>query len=103
MTLPLQRFNLMATTSYAALDIHWKGHLKHLHDDYLESRQVSFMLCCLHWGPSRRAAHRAICTRPRWQWQWECLYRPEHVGHKHGADGDTACARECRSGAKIML
>ena len=36
----VQRFNLMATTSYATLDAHWKGHLKHLHDDYLESRQV---------------------------------------------------------------
>ncbi|CAL5220743.1 g2802 [Coccomyxa viridis] len=34
------RFNLMATTSYANLDMHWKGHLKHLHDDYLESRQL---------------------------------------------------------------
>ena len=38
----LQRFNLMTTTSYAALDGHWKGHLKHLHDDYLETRQVCF-------------------------------------------------------------
>ncbi len=40
----LQRFNLMATTSYASLDMHWKGHLKHLHDDYLESRQVPRLL-----------------------------------------------------------
>jgi len=36
----VQRFNLMATTSYASLDMHWKGHLKHLHNDYLETRQV---------------------------------------------------------------
>jgi hypothetical protein len=61
--LPLQRFNLMATTSYAALDIHWKGHLKHLHDDYLESRQVSIILCCLPWGPPCTAAHLAACQR----------------------------------------
>ena len=43
-SLLLQRFNLMATTSYAGLDMHWKGHLKHLHDDYLESRQVFSLL-----------------------------------------------------------
>ena len=35
-----QRFNLMATTSYAALDPGWKAHLARLHDDYLEGRQV---------------------------------------------------------------
>ena len=35
-----QRFNLMATTSYAALDPFWKAQLARLHDEYLESRQV---------------------------------------------------------------
>ena len=44
----MQRFNLMATTSYASLDMHWKGHLKHLHDDYLESRQVPGLPTLFH-------------------------------------------------------
>lgn len=103
MTLPLQRFNLMATTSYAALDIHWKGHLKHLHDDYLESRQVSIVLCCLPWDPPCAAAHLAVCHRSQRQWQWECFRCPEHVVDEYTADTDRPCAMECRGGAMVML
>ena len=54
----VQRFNLMATTSYASLDAHWKGHLKHLHDDYLESRQV----CHTVPAPYTAGAWHLTCT-----------------------------------------
>ena len=82
----MQRFNLMATTSYASLDAHWKGHLKHLHDDYLESRQVRHTVPCtlrqLAHGTSHASLHLPAEQRAL----------PAHtIPHKMSMRTDRAC------------
>ena len=42
----MQRFNLMTTSSFAALDAGWKIALASLHDDYFFRRQVCACLAC---------------------------------------------------------
>lgn len=42
----MQRFNLMATSSFATLDAGWKTALASLHDDYFFRRQVRVCLAC---------------------------------------------------------